>query len=117
MAAISAVLAPDLWAEWVRFVLTSPGATPGGPSVPVPVWIRLPLAAALVIWGARTDRRWTVLVSAMIALPVLWLTGLSMLAGLAIELSDRRRREQAAATRAPTGVDDAPPALPSASPV
>ncbi len=54
--------------------------------------MRLPVAAALVIWGARTDRRWTVLVGATLALPVLWLTGLSMFAGLAIELSERARR-------------------------
>jgi len=92
VAGLSAVLAPELWADWIAFVLQSPGGTPGGPSVPVPLWIRLPLAAALVLWGARTDRRWTVLVSATIALPVLWLTGLSMLAGLAIELSERARR-------------------------
>jgi hypothetical protein len=87
LAGISWLVAPDLWAQWVAFLLQSPGGTPGGPSVPVPLWVRLPIAAALVIWGARTDRRWTVLVGSMIALPVLWFTGFAMLAGLAAGLT------------------------------
>jgi hypothetical protein len=45
----------------------------------VPLLIRLPLAVALVVWGARTDRRWTVPVASMLALPALWYGGLSML--------------------------------------
>jgi len=89
IAAAAALLVPDLWRQWLAFVLQSPGGTPGGPSVSVPLWIRLPLAAALVIWGARTDRRWTVLVGSMLALPVLWFTGFAMLAGLAMLLSER----------------------------
>jgi len=32
-----------------------------------------------VIWGARTDRRWTVPVASMLALPALWYGGLSMM--------------------------------------
>ena len=31
------------------------------------------------MWGARTDRRWTVPVAGMLALPALWYGGLSML--------------------------------------
>jgi hypothetical protein len=48
----------------------------------IPVWFRLPLAAALVAWGGRTDRPWTVIVAATVALPALWLYSLSMLVGL-----------------------------------
>ena len=44
--------------------------------------LRLPVALVLVAWGARTDRRWTVPVAALLALPVIWLTSLSMLAAL-----------------------------------
>jgi hypothetical protein len=87
LAGISWLLAPALWAGWIAFLLDSPGGTPGGPSVPVPLWVRLPIAAAVVVWGARTDRRWTVLVGSMIALPVLWFTGFAMLAGLAAGLT------------------------------
>jgi hypothetical protein len=34
---------------------------------------------AVVVWGARTDRRWTVPVAGMIALPALWYGSLTML--------------------------------------
>ncbi|GIW20574.1 MAG: hypothetical protein KatS3mg065_0870 [Chloroflexota bacterium] len=42
---------------------------------------RMP-AAAIVTWGARTDRRWTVPLAATLALPVLWPSGLAVLAAL-----------------------------------
>jgi hypothetical protein len=32
-----------------------------------------------VVWGARTNRRWTVPVAGMLALPALWYGGLAML--------------------------------------
>ena len=35
----------------------------------------------LVVWGARTDRPWTLPIAAMLGLPVLWLVGLAMLTG------------------------------------
>ena len=51
--------------------------------MPVPFVVRLPFALALVSWGARTNRRWTVPVASMLALPALWYGGLSiMLAAL-----------------------------------
>jgi hypothetical protein len=39
----------------------------------------LPFALAVVVWGARTNRRWTVPVSAMLALPALWYGALSIM--------------------------------------
>ena len=61
--------------------------------IPIPLWIRLPAAAVLVVWGARTDRRWTVPVAATLALPVLWVSGFAICAALASEplLRDRDR--------------------------
>lgn len=77
----SFVLLPDQWRDWVDVVLQNAAAGRSGTwaSVPIPLWIRLPFAVALVVWGARTDRRWTVPVAAMLALPALWYGGLSML--------------------------------------
>ena len=49
--------------------------------MPIPLLIRLPAAVLLVIWGARTNRPWTLPTAAMLGLPVLWLVGLAMLAG------------------------------------
>jgi hypothetical protein len=81
IAAVSFVVLPDQWRSWVDVVIRNVAAGKSGTwaSLPVPLWIRLPIAAALVVWGARTDRRWTVPVASMIALPALWYGGLSML--------------------------------------
>ena len=73
---------PSLWFEWVD-VLT---ATASGPDwqfiVPIPVWLRLPVAVAILFWGARTDRRWTVPLASCIALPVLRGNGFAMLVAM-----------------------------------
>ena len=81
IVAVSFVLAPDLWREWVDVVARNVAAGKSGTwaSLPVPLLVRLPIAAAIVVWGARTDRRWTVPVAGMLALPALWYGGLSML--------------------------------------
>lgn len=81
VAGITAVVAPDLWPKWIAYVVGT-GLSPDVGSawwVPLPLLIRLPAAAILVIWGARTNRPWTLPTSAMLALPVLWLVGLAML--------------------------------------
>jgi hypothetical protein len=36
----------------------------------------LPVAAVIVVWGARTDRPWTVAVAATLGLPLIWPHGL-----------------------------------------
>jgi hypothetical protein len=76
---VSAVLMPTAWQEWPDVILANAGRGGTWASVPIPLWLRLPAAVALVIWGARTDRRWTVPVASMVALPALWYGGLSML--------------------------------------
>ena len=86
IAAVSFVIAPALWSEWIRFVSADVQGTPDGTIVPVPLWARLIVAAAIVIWGARTNRQWTVAVAATVALPVLWITGFAVLAGAVPEL-------------------------------
>jgi hypothetical protein len=89
IAAISFLIAPALWTEWIGFIAQDAAGTPGGASVPVPLWLRLLAAAVIVIWGARTDRRWTVAVAATVALPVLWLTGFCVLLGAVPDLRTR----------------------------
>ena len=83
---VSVALQGQLWVDWIAFL----GSTPEGGSVaqfqiPIPLWIRLPAAAALVVWGGLTDRRWTVPVAATLALPVLWVSGIAICAALASE--------------------------------
>jgi Glycosyltransferase family 87 len=86
IVAVSLLLEPQLWSEWLAFI----GSTPEGGAVaqfqiPIPLWIRLPAAVALVAWGALTDRRWTVVLAATLALPVLWVAGFAICAALASE--------------------------------
>jgi hypothetical protein len=81
---------PSLWSDYVGFIMQSAAGT-GGPSVliPVPVWVRLPIAAAIVLVGARTDRPWTVAVSAWLAMPVVWIASAAVLIALIPSLRKR----------------------------
>jgi len=79
IAVVSAVVMPAAWRQWLDVIIANAGKGGTWASVPVPLLIRLPPAVALVVWGARTDRRWTVPVASMLALPALWYGGLSML--------------------------------------
>jgi glycosyl transferase family 87 len=83
IVAISIVIDPGLWRQWLeREVAGTLRVAPDQPQIAIPLWLRLPAAAALVAWGARTDRRWTVIVAGAIAMPVLWVTSFSVLAAL-----------------------------------
>jgi hypothetical protein len=89
IAGVSAILMPTAWREWFDVILANAGRGGTWAALPVPLWARLPVAIALVAWGARTDRRWTVPVAAMLALPALWYGGLSMLLAVIPLLHDR----------------------------
>ena len=98
IAAGSLLIDGRLWVEWVtEGLLPVLGRPIGQPAIPLPLWLRLPAAAALVIWGARTDRRWTVPASAALALPVMWFAGLSILVAIwTLDRSALRERESGA---------------------
>ncbi len=84
-AAISAaswVVAPAMWSQWFDALRSMVGVEPEGLHLPVSLPLRTAGALALVAWGARTDRRWTVLVAATLAMPSIWLATLSPLVGL-----------------------------------
>jgi hypothetical protein len=84
VAAVSFVLAPDAWRQWLALLVRDIGApldTPGW-YLPVTLLVRLPIAAVVVVWGALTDRRWTVPVAVVLSLPILWLNSLAILAAL-----------------------------------
>jgi hypothetical protein len=93
IALFSFAIVPDHWRTWVDVVIRNAATGKGGTwaSVPIPLWIRLPVAVVLVVWGARTDRRWTVPVASMLALPALWYGGISMLLAVIALLPDRDR--------------------------
>ncbi len=92
VAGASWVFSPAAWQEWVAVLAGNAGQPVTSGSLPVPLIVRLPLALLLVAWGARTDRRWTVPVAAMLALPVVWYGSLTML--LALVALHRERLEE-----------------------
>jgi hypothetical protein len=92
VVAVSAVLMPGAWIEWLGLLVSLAGREGTWAAVPVPFLVRLPFAIAVVVWGARTDRRWTVPVAGMLALPALWYGGLTMLLAV-IALREPTRTE------------------------
>lgn len=100
IAAVSFVLAPNLWREYVSTMADNLVYDPGHPyPVPIPLPIRAAAAALLVWWGARTDRRWVVPVAAVLALPIIWFHGLAVLVAL-VPLWRQDREGRAAAPNA-----------------
>ena len=81
VVALSFVLAPALWVEWLKSLLAN-AAIPVSDytgSIFGPLWIRGPLAVVIVVWGALTNRRWSVPLAATVAIPLLALFNLTLL--------------------------------------
>jgi hypothetical protein len=81
IAAISAMLTPNLWHDWydlLRRSITDRQVVDGA-YIGIPVWLRLPFALGIVVWGARTDRHWTVPISVLLAMPILWINVFTLL--------------------------------------
>ena len=96
VVAISLFFAPNLWQAWIELLFREASGTASQGHIPIPLWFRLPIAAVLTIYAARTDRKWLLPVVALIAMPVLWWGSLSVLIGcIALE---RERLEKALLT-------------------
>ena len=78
IAAVSFVVAPTLWPDWFGVLQNNTG-TGGVSELAIPIWVRLPPAIVIVVWGALTGRRWTVPVAATLAVPAFYLHTLTML--------------------------------------
>ena len=79
---VSVAVDAPVWRAWIGLLgaaSTAAGQVPQA-QVAIPLLLRLPVAAAVVAWGARTDRRWAVPLAVTIALPVLWPSGFAILA-------------------------------------
>ena len=84
IVAVSVIANPQLWQDWFTFLKSAQsGVTVEQFQIALPLWSRLVAAAALVTWGARTSRRWTVVLAATIGLPILWPSGFAICAALA----------------------------------
>lgn len=81
---VSVAIDPSLWRGWLDLLYRSAAErqTIEGFYLNVPVWFRLPIGAAIVIWGARTDRHWTVPIAVLLAMPILWLNVFTILVAI-----------------------------------
>ena len=76
LALVSGLAAPDQWGRYVAALMVEPDS-----SVFL-IWWRLPLAAVVVIWGARNDHRWAVLLAVFLSLPRWYFLSPVILVGL-----------------------------------
>lgn len=71
--ALSAAIDPAAWAGWIAMLFRLDFPTPAnGLFLPVPLWLRLPLVALLIAWGARSNRTWVLPIGVCLALPTVW---------------------------------------------
>ena len=109
IVAVSWLLNPAAWSEWFAMLMRGTSGTTdcGAHCIAIPLLPRLGVALAIVIAGARAGQRWTVPLAAMLALPVLWLAGLSMMvAVVALAVRDRTVARTAASDPAVPGSAD-----------
>ena len=96
---IAFVLAPDAWSAWLTQVANVPPRAQN--LVPIPLAIRLPVAAILVVVAARLDRPWILAPAVTLALPLLWAHGFAVLVAitplLRIRTGEVRARTQSRA--------------------
>jgi hypothetical protein len=76
IAAVSFILAPGLWGAYLSALVAAPDESS------FPIWLRLPFAAAIVIWGARSNHRWAMVVAVFLALPRWYFLSPVVLVGL-----------------------------------
>ena len=96
IAGISFALAPSLWQQFLEATQTQLGATVDVPrqAAPIPLPLRLAVAAVLVVWGARTDRAWVLPIVVALSVPFLWWNVLAVLVA-SIPLAGWRPRASA----------------------
>jgi hypothetical protein len=71
---------PQRWVDYLR--LLTAGTPPPVPPYNFSIWLRLPLAFAIVVLGAWRGWRWPVVVAATVALPLFYFLSPSMLVGV-----------------------------------
>jgi hypothetical protein len=86
-----------LWAQWISQLVQNIGASLG-PQFPIGLWIRIPIALALLL-AVRT--RWARALAATIAIPAFyWASLVILLAPLFVYLRDRAQEAAAGAAGA-----------------
>ena len=82
IAAVSFALSPSLWFEWFELLADSAGDTARIQVVPLPLIVRLPIAAVLIGFAGMTSRAWMVPIGVMLGLPNVWTSSTALLAAV-----------------------------------
>lgn len=81
IVAVSFLLAPGLWVSWVELIVTHSGDAVGTYPYFIPLVFRLPIAALVVVLGARLGWPATVAIAATLAAPILYFPTQAILLG------------------------------------
>lgn len=93
IVAVSLIIAPQLWRDWIELLASSTNSSTVSGSVPVPLLLRLPLAVVVIVWAALGDRRWALPIGVLLAMPVIWWGSFAILtACVALRRDDIERR-------------------------
>jgi hypothetical protein len=107
IAAVSFVLAPDLWQAWIASLVANAGVSIDWAYFPVPLAIRLPIAAGLALVGGWFGWRWMVPIASTLAMPALWPVNLTLLVAIFPLLGRRDGKAVEPAGRLDAGTDPA----------
>jgi len=82
--AVSAAADPVAWGGWIAMLTRMDFPELGGGLwfLPLPLGFRLFVAAALIAWGAATDRRWVLPLGVCLSLPTVWLNSPTILVAI-----------------------------------
>ena len=110
IAAVSYAIDPGAWHDWARFLVTNASMAQGqtGGSILPPLVVRLPVALAIVVWGALTGKRWTVPVAMVIGTPVIGSRSFFVLFALPRILAHREEHRDASTGTAAAVEGEAP---------
>lgn len=82
IAAVSFAFAPGQWSAWISSLITNAGVSIPWAYFPVPLVVRLPIAAAIALLGGWLGWRWLVPIASTLAMPALWPVNLTLLVAI-----------------------------------
>jgi glycosyl transferase family 87 len=89
LLAISLVASPEAWVAWLQMLLANLGSQgPLAGRIGVPLLLRMPVALALLAWGARSNRPWTVPLACGLTMPSLWISAVIAFGIAALRLAE-----------------------------
>jgi hypothetical protein len=96
---VAEVILPGSTTAWLNALRSNAGAAQSG-ALAVPLGLRLVVALVVVVWGALSDRRWTLPIAVTLAMPVWWPIAFVPLIALLPLIRDRRGMVPGARPRA-----------------